>query len=361
MTPVDNRPNDTKLLLGIAGLVVLGTAGIALLAGWSVNGDEKTPATRSAQTRPVESRPARTSAPMKSAATPASHQRELPAIAAIEPMLVEPIVPVSEFATDASSVFVPQPDENFVARGVETFEAREYAKSVGYWQAEIDARPQRAWSQYMLGLSLWKNGQHDEAAAAMEASIAIDPSSIKSFVNLSRIQNDRGDFEQALEAARAGLEVIPDDPSAQFLAARSLFNLDRFDEAEVELITCLAADPDNGYAQNLLGLVFMRQERDLEAIVAFEKAAELRPETAFIRNNLGMALELGGERSEAIASYSKAVELDPDHTKAASNLARLQPVEPVIETEAVVEADPTTEQPVTIAVATDTGADGVRP
>ena len=160
MTPVEKRPNDTKLIFAIAGFVVLGTAGIALLAGWSSIQDEPSTTARAAQTRPAPK-----------PAMPARHAREIPApivpvtTPAVDPTFsVEPIEPVTE--PDAEPTFVPQPDENFVARGIETYEARDYTKAVAYWQAEVDARPQRAWSQYMLALSLWKDGRTDEAVGA---------------------------------------------------------------------------------------------------------------------------------------------------------------------------------------------------
>lgn len=195
MTPVDTRSNDTKLLLGIAGLVVLGTAGIALLAGWSANQDATAGATRSVAAPSAAVHSPRPVEPVRRAALPAS--LELPP--APRPAPFEPAAEIAGPQADAP--FVPQPGEPYVERGLESYNARDYARAIGYWQAEVDARPQRAWTQYMLALSLWKAGQLDRAAAAMEGAIAVDPTSIKSLVNLARIRNDGGEYAAALEAA----------------------------------------------------------------------------------------------------------------------------------------------------------------
>jgi len=110
--------------------------------------------------------------------------------------------------------FTVEPGENHVGRGIETYEAREFDKAAAYFKAAADERPDRAWTQYMLGLSLWKAGRLDEAAAEMTAAAELDADPIRAFVNLSRIQNDRGEYDAALEAARSALVFGPDDASA---------------------------------------------------------------------------------------------------------------------------------------------------
>ncbi len=177
----------------------------------------------------------------------------------------------------------------------------------------------------MLGLALWKSGRLDEAAAAMEESAKLGPDSIKTLVNLSRIRNDQGDFEGALEAARAGLHSDAQDASAHFLEGRSLLNLRRVDEAVSSLTASLAIDPDNGYVQNLYGLALMRQGHVGEAVASLERASALEPDLAYVQNNLGMALELSGRTAEAVGAYRRGVEIDPGHDKVAANLARLEP------------------------------------
>jgi tetratricopeptide (TPR) repeat protein len=342
MTPVENKRNDTKLLISVAALVVAGAAGIALIGGLALDDGAEGDTARAA--------PVVDPAPVSSeqAALPAVAGATIPetALASYETAEPEPVV-------DEPEAFTIDPNENFVARGLEAYASREFERSAAYFQAEIDARPQRSWTHYMHGLSLWKAGCVDEAAAAMEAAAAIDPDSVKTFVNLARIRNDQGDYEGALEAARTALVIDAEDPTALFLEGRSLFNLGRLDEAMESLTASAELAPDNGYVQNLLGLALIRQGRADEAVVALERAAALVSEVAYVQNNLGMALELSGRASEAVLAYRRSVEIDPTHAKAATNLARLEPAveiaaaptEPAFDEVAEAEAD----EPIEIA------------
>jgi tetratricopeptide (TPR) repeat protein len=201
----------------------------------------------------------------------------------------------------------------------------------------------------MHGLSLWKAGRTDDAALAMEEAARLDPDSIRSRVNLSRIRNDQADFDGALKAAHAARALDASDPSALFLEGRSLFNLGRFDEAVDALNASVAIEPDNGFAQNLLGLTHIRQGRPDEAIDPLERAALVEPEVAYIRNNLGMAFELSGRAGEAVVAYRRGSEIEPGG-KAALNLARLESsVEPILTAEAGEPSNGATEDDVAVA------------
>jgi tetratricopeptide (TPR) repeat protein len=318
MTPVERHRKDTKLLITVAGLVVVGAAGLALIGGLVLNREPESDSARSTPAR--EATPSRAEAPAMPAVADAT--RPEATLASYE------TVPTGDVSAEAAAPvgFSIDPTENLVQGGLEAYGSRDFGRAAAYFRAENDARPQRAWTQFMLGLSLWKAGRTDEAAAAMEAAVELDPDSVKALVNLARIRNDGGDYEGALEAARAARAIAPEEPSALFLEGRSLFNLGRLDEALVSLAASVEIDPDNGYVRNLLGLALIRQGCADEAVETLERAAELAPQVAYVHNNLGMALELSGRASEAVVAYGRSVEIDPAQAKAAANLARLEPV-----------------------------------
>ena len=64
---------------------------------------------------------------------------------------------------------------------------------------------------------------------------------------------------------------------------------------------------------------------------------EVEPGVAYIQNNLGMAREINGDREQAVAAYRSAAELDPEHRNASRNLARLEPLPPVVPEETPAE------------------------
>jgi tetratricopeptide (TPR) repeat protein len=340
-----NQRNDTKLLLTVTGCVVAGAACIMLIAGLAVD--------REAEKEETRSTPAFDTAPV------AAKETVIPAVATPEnPTAIaasyETASPEPLRAEEDPVDFVIDPSEDLVAGGLQAYGVRDFDRAAAYFVAEAEARPQRAWTHYMLGLSLWKAGRIDEGEMAMEEAGHLDPDSTRTLVNLARIRNDQGDFEGALEAARAAQAIDEEDPSALFLTGRSLFNLGRLDEALASLTASIEIAPDDGYAQNMLGLTLIRQGRAEEAVPPLVLASELVPQVAYVHNNLGMALELSGRRSEAVAAYRRAAEIDPVHGKSAANLARLEPV-PGVEAEStqpvVTQSDEEAEAAVQVAAA----------
>ena len=167
----------------------------------------------------------------------------------------------------------------------------------------------------------------------MQRAAELNDRSVKTFVNLARIQNDRGEFESALQSSDAALALDGQDPSALFLRGRSLNNLGRTEPAIEALEQSLALDADNGYVHNLLGLIYLGQGDVDRAVPVLTRAAESVPGVAYVHNNLGMALELSDRPFEAISAYARAAQLDPQHEKATLNLARMNARHPDVPAE----------------------------
>ena len=297
---------DRKLAIAVATVIGIGFAAVV---GLSLLGRGET-----AEPPPVVR--ARVPEPTAPLVQPVSVPR---------PITVTRPEPVSAGTPEEAAEFQVEQGANYLARAIEAHQERNFDHAVAYLFAEIDERPDRPYSNYLLGLSLWKTGRLDEAVDFMTRSGELDGTAVRPLVNLSRIQNDRGDFEAALEAAQRALDLDRSDPTALFLEGRSLHNLGEHDEAAESLRRSLEIDPEDGYVWNLLGLSFLIQDSEVEALEAFERASSLEGEVAYIQNNLGMALERNGRRSDAVAAYRRAVELDADHERAVVNLARLEP------------------------------------
>jgi tetratricopeptide (TPR) repeat protein len=71
-----------------------------------------------------------------------------------------------------------------------------------------------------------------------------DPASI-AFAQLAEEYRRAGQFEESVEACRAGLATHPGYLSARVTLGRALIELDQFDEAEQELSQVLKSAPDN--------------------------------------------------------------------------------------------------------------------
>jgi tetratricopeptide (TPR) repeat protein len=300
--------NDGKLLFAITGGIIVIAAGIAILASL---GNQDTPVSRD-----IAAMPAMRTDTVDAVALPAS----------IGSALTDPTESLADQFDDVDPVepvFVIDPAANFVEEGIAAYESKRYDQARAYFAAEAQERPERAWTHYILALSQWKSGNAVDAADSMRRSLEIDATQVKAFVNLSRIENDRGEFDSALSAADEALVLEPENAEASFLRARSLYNTGDKETALAALETSLDHDSENGYAHNLVGLIWIERGEGGLAADAMEQAAQRIPDVTFVQNNLGMAFELSGRLDEAAVAYARAVELAPSHERAAMNLARL--------------------------------------
>jgi len=303
---------DRKTTLIIAGGVLATFATIAVLTSSSAPVDE---------------------APQVVVPATTTRSVDTPQVQLVEPVALPTTAVADEISAgtpEEAEAFQVEPGVNYLGRGVEAYQAQNWEHAVAYLQAEVDERPERPYSHYLLGLSLWKAGRLDEAADSMRLATEMDGATVKSFINLSRIENDRDEYEAALQAAQGGLALSPDNAMALFLEGRSLRNLGDAEAAVISLRRSVEVGPDNGFAWNLLGLVQLERDQDAEALDALQRAGDLQPGVAYIQNNLGMAMERQGDRAAAAAAYRRAVELQPQHHKATRNLARLEALVPVV-------------------------------
>jgi Flp pilus assembly protein TadD len=314
---------DGKLLAIVAGCVVAGAAAIALLAGLASSGEVE-------QAAPAVAQSPRRAAPVAEV-VPAVRVTEAPAPMVETASIVEIAEPETSAATVEPATVEIDPGADFIAEGTSAWHKSEFERAAAYFGAEVAQRPERSWTQYMLGLSLWKSGDAAAAEPAMQRALELNPSSVKAAVNLARIRNDLGSFESALAAADAAVVADGSAAQAQFLRARSLYNLGRIDEAVEAVEASLALDDTNGHAHNLLGLIRLEADDETRALGSLELAAELSPEAPYVHNNLGMALERSGRMAEAVVAYRAAVELDTEHPRATLNLARVEPLAPARE------------------------------
>ena len=302
MQHTETHHDDGKLLLVIGSVITMAVIGWAVLAGLS---------SREGTVDISQAEPVRTIV----AAEPAVLNISPDPIAVVER---EPELELPTFEISAG--------ENLIATGLEAFAAREFDRASAYFEAETIAQPEHAWAHYMLGLSNWKAGRLDGAVTAMEMAIELNSLSIKSRINLSRIQNANGQYAAALTAAEAALEIDASNPTALFMQGRSLYNLERVDEAVVALEKSLKFDSENGHVYNLLGLIGIQQARFAEATGRLEQAAGYASDVSYIQNNLGIALERTGDTTAAALAYRRAAEIDPLSAKVQVSLARLAPL-----------------------------------
>jgi len=210
------------------------------------------------------------------------------------------------------------------AEAEEAYFAARYDEAADLFTAYTERKSENAWGFFMLGLSLHKCGELDDAETALRGALEIDADHGKSRINLARVLLDLQRPEDALGEAEAVVDADPANGNAYRTLGRAYHTLGLIDEAEIAYAEAIRKNGEDTWSLNNLGLLWIERGRHDEAIGPLARAVTLDGERALFRNNLGAALERTGHFALAAESYRRAVEIDDSHEKAAVSLARVE-------------------------------------
>ncbi len=164
--------------------------------------------------------------------------------------------------------------------------------SVRHAQAAIVHGPDDAHALTLAGFSIGMDG-HDRAAAfiALEAALAISPSSALTYVLGSVILAWGGEAERAIEWSERGMRLSPRDPWA-FAAfdaqAMGHFHRGRYDKAAHAAYKSVHANPAHSITYVQLAAALSKLGRLEEAKAAGERVLELHPTFRYSRQFAGV-------------------------------------------------------------------------
>ena len=164
-----------------------------------------------------------------------------------------------------------------------------------------------------LGTRTWMQaGIYRDGVTLFSHIVAHNPDARDAHLNLVGPLAEAGRLDEALAAARIGVERRPDRADAHVALGSVLVRLEGFDEADSVLRTALELDPRHPGAHQNLGEVLRRRGRYGEAIEMYRAALEADPDLAPAHAGLGLSLFESGRHDEALAALERALALDPD-------------------------------------------------
>lgn len=160
--------------------------------------------------------------------------------------------------------------------------------------------------------------RYDEARAALDAALAIDPDYIGARINEVNLLKAQGDKRQALQRIEAILEKVR-HPEALNLKGALLLETHDAHAAVAVLEEARQLDSRNASVLNNLGNAYLATQRPAKAIEAYRSAVILAPGMAEAQANLALALltqiQHGAPRGEYLAlakqHLAQAQALDP--------------------------------------------------
>ncbi len=179
---------------------------------------------------------------------------------------------------------------------------------------EIQALNRSAVYQVRLGTELERAGQLEQAAAAHEKAIEIDPTLVQAHANLIPLYGRLGQFEKAEEHYRAAVRLNPNQAESHYDYGVLLFGLGKYQQAEEAFRKALEINPFHPEAHNNLAYLLEQQDRLPEAMAEYRNALESKPDYRLAHFHLGRILVNQQNYQEGIQHLLKTLKPEDEST-----------------------------------------------
>lgn len=198
-----------------------------------------------------------------------------------------------------------------------------FDEAIAAYQAALDLQPEflDAWNN--LGICRQLRRQLPAAAQAYRRALTLAPDDAGLMANLGTVLREMGSFAQAIELLSAATQREPAVASHAVNLGIAYWSQGNFSEAERILNRAQALSPDDADAAFNLGNALQGLGRSSEAIECYRRALALRPQFAEALINLGNVLAEAGGSNAALAAYDAALRTQPDSVVALNNAACL--------------------------------------
>jgi tetratricopeptide (TPR) repeat protein len=178
-------------------------------------------------------------------------------------------------------------------------------------RAQDDARLKRE-QLYRLnnvGVAFMEQFKHEDAVKQFKQALEGDPNFAVARINLALAYFYLNDSRAAVEEARAGVKLAPDNPYAHYALAASLRNEKLYDESLAEFNKVLSIDPRDSATNIQIGQLHAQKQQYPQAIAAFQRAIESEPYNATAVYSLAQALNRSGQRAEGQKAFDRFQQL----------------------------------------------------
>ena len=168
---------------------------------------------------------------------------------------------------------------------------------------------------------LYEEGRWAEAAAELQAAIAINPYNAAWHFNLALTFEVMEDYAQACKAYRSSLALSPNDVETLNCLGVSLTRLGQYSEAlgSFEAISRLDAAHEPAYCNRIVTYCELGQHDKAE--VMFYMAQQIKVDCPLCFYNMGNSLYARSDYRRAIYCWTRTLEIDPGHPYAHARIA----------------------------------------
>jgi len=143
------------------------------------------------------------------------------------------------------------------------------------------------------------------------------------YLATGELMGGKGRYEEAAAAYEEALEINPQLPEAHARLIYIYGLMGQIAKAESHFQQAVSIGPNTAEAYFNHGALLLGQGKSQEAETDFRKAVATNPRYAEAHNSLGYLLEGEGKKAEAIGEFRQAIESSPDFPQPHFNLGRI--------------------------------------
>jgi len=209
------------------------------------------------------------------------------------------------------AMYVKQGDKERTKQVLEEWQAIAGPNALDLPVQPAGARSSKVNQWFRAAEGLFDSGQLEEALAAYEQCLVLDPNYAVAWCNQGVVLERLVRFEQALAAYERCLALDAKIATSWCNKGVTLFHLGRFKESLTAFEKCLVLDPKYADALYNKGLTLNKMGPPRAALAAWEQYLALDTQNADAWNNKGTAFLRLGRYEEALRAFDYAVQLQP--------------------------------------------------
>ena len=184
-------------------------------------------------------------------------------------------------------------------------------------QESLSIDPDKISSNYAEGLILRELGEYDKSISSFRKVLKLDSKNRDALYQLGKILHQKGNYREALESFDKVLEFRPRDNEVLKFKGLSHDELNEYGAASEALKKSIAVDDEIIF--NDRGVALSRLGYNHKAIDSYRRALSSNPKYAICWFNLGKALFRVGDLNQALDAFQRSTELNPNNRSAWNN------------------------------------------
>ncbi len=197
-------------------------------------------------------------------------------------------------------------------KGYSLTELGKLEEALAAYDEAISLQPDYAWAWARKGRTLRLLNRYEEAIACYNESLRIQPGYAWAWKGKGIVLERMGQPLDALECYQTATRIDPDDVWNWYNQADALQNTGRYEEAVALLKQALKLDPLHPNSWAKLGQVYRLMHDFPSALHAYQQAIDLDPTYAWAQNGYGLAMKAMGQHKEALLAFKRAARYQPD-------------------------------------------------